>query len=612
MIKAFPLAALLAATALPALAEDTTVSHGFSTFGELKYPPSFTHFDYVNPDAPKGGTISFRGTGASRTFDSLNDFILKGEPAQGLERIYDSLLVRAYDEPDAVYGLLAESIEYPEDRSWVIYTLRENARFSDGHPVTSEDVAFTIETLQTMGSPIFRVSVEDVSEVEILSDTRVKVTFAEGAGTRDLPGEIGQLDILPKHYYDDVAFDQSTLDPPVGSGPFVIDDVDPGRSITYCRNPDYWGVDLPVRKGEHNFNCVRYEYFADNTAAFEAFKAGEYVLHEEYTSALWATNYEFPAIEKGWIKRDVIPDGRPSGAQGFWFNLRKPQFQDIRTREAIAMMFNFEWSNETLFYGLYGRTDSFWEGSVLEATGLPEGAELAVLEEFRDQLPPEVFTEPAVVPPVSGTRQSDRTLLRAAGALLDEAGWTVGSDGVRRNADGDTLSLEFVFDGPGFEKIVIPFIENLKKIGVDAESVLVDSAQMEQRQENFDYDMTVARFVLPLSPSVEMRSLYGSATADQPGSFNLTGLKDPVVDALIDQIIEAGDRETLTARVHALDRVLRSKHLWVPNWTKGEHWLAYWDMFGRPDSKPPYDRGIDYWWFDQAKYDALKASGAIR
>ncbi|MEM9032659.1 MAG: extracellular solute-binding protein [Pseudomonadota bacterium] len=596
----------------PALAQDTITSHGFSTFGELKYAADFPHFEYVNPSAPKGGTMSFRGVGASRTFDSLNPFILKGEWAQGYRHTYDQLLVRAWDEPDAVYGQLAASIEYPEDRSWVIFTLRPEARFSDGHPVTAEDVVWTIEALQTMGAPNWQVDVEDVESAEVLDEHRVKVTFREEATTRDLPSLVGQLYILPKHYYEDVAFDESTLVPPLGSGPYIIDDLEPGRTITYCRNPDYWGADLPVNRGRDNFECLRYEYFADDTASFEALKAGEYVFHEEYFSKVWATSYDFPALERGWVIREVIPDGRPGGAQGFWFNLRRPQFQDIRVREAIALMFNFEWSNETLFYGLYNRTDSFWEGSVLEASGLPEGSELEVLDPFRDALSPEVFTEPAYTPPVAGTRQNDRGMLREASALLDAAGWMVGDDGLRRNAEGETLKLALVDDSPSFERVIIPFVENLKTLGVDASHELIDAAQMQERQEVFDYDMIPGRFVLPLSPSVEMRSLYGSATADQNGSYNLSGLKDPVVDALINRVIEAGDRATMTARVHALDRVLRAKHIWVPNWNKGEHWLAYWDIFGRPDIKPPYDRGIDFWWFDQEKFDALRAAGALR
>ncbi|TCP40411.1 extracellular solute-binding protein [Rhodovulum marinum] len=609
-------AALVAGlAALPARADEgaTVTRHGISAFGALKYPEGFAHFDYVNPDAPKGGTMSFRGTGASRTFDSLNPFILAGEPAQGLERIYDTLMVRAHDEPDAVYGLLAESVTYPPDRSWVVYRLRAGARFADGDPVEAEDVVFTLETLQAQGAPAYRIRLKDVAGVTALSPSEVRVEFAEGAATRDLIADVGQVPILPAHYYDTVAFDRSTLTPPLGSGPYVVQEVDAGRSITYCRNPDYWAAELPVNVGKNNFDCYRYEYFADNTGAFEAFKTGAYLFHEEFTSALWATNYGFPAIERGWILREVIGDDRPSGAQGFWMNLRRPQFADPRVREAIAMMFNFEWSNRTLFYGLYQRTDSFWENSGMQAEGLPQGDELALLEEFRDALPDSVFTAPAVTPRVlSPERNLDRRALREAGALLDAAGWTTDDRGLRRNAAGETLRVEFVSDSPAFERIVLPYIENLTRLGVDAVQTQVDAAQMQQRQEEFDYDVTIARFVLPLSPSIELRTLFGSESAEAPGSNNLAGIADPVVDALIERVLAAPDRATLETRVRALDRVLRAKHLWVPNWYKGSHWIAYWDVFGKPAEKPPYDRGTDYWWWDQAKYEALQAEGALR
>lgn len=590
----------------------TITSHGISAFGELKYPADFPHFDYVEPSAPKGGTISFRGTLASQTFDSLNYFILAGEPAQGLPLIYDQLLVRAYDEPDSVYGWLAEKIEYPEDRSWVIFTLREGAVFSDGEPVQADDVVYTLEALKTEANPRYRIQLKDVAEVEALSDREVKVTFNPEAQLRDLISTVGQQAILPKHYYETVPFSESTLDPPIGSGPYVISDVEPGRNITYCRNPDYWGAELPVNIGNHNFECKRYEYFADSTAAFEALKAGVYLFHEEFFSAIWATGYDFPALDNGWVLRETISDDRSSGAQGFWMNMRKEKFQDRRVREAIGLMFNFEWSNETLFYGLYERTDSFWENSNLQAEGMLEGEELAVLEPFRDQLPERVFTEPAYSPPVSTTRKTDRSHVRRANTLLEEAGWIIGSDGVRRNASGDVLSIEILDDGPAFERIALPFIENLKLIGIDASWELIDSAQYEQRQEDFDYDVVIGRFSLPLSPSVELNTLFASESADDPGTFNLSGVKDPVVDALIQEIIAAEDRETLTIRVKALDRVLRDKIIWVPNWYKGSHWLAYWDVFGKPAQKPPYDRGIDYWWFEQDKYDALVAEGALR
>lgn len=601
-----------ATTGLSESHDPTTTSHGISAFGELKYPEGFPHFDYVNPDAPKGGTMSFRGTLASSTFDSLNWFILQGEPAQGLWHIYDQLLVRAFDEPDAVYGLLAESIEYPEDRSWVIYTLREEARFADGEPVQADDVAFTIDTLKAEGNPRWQILLKDVAGAEVLSDLEVKVTFKEEAQFRDLISTVGQLYILPKHYYETVEFERSTMEPPLGSGPYVISEADAGRNITYCRNDNYWAAELNVNVGTWNFDCMRYEYFTDTTAAFEALKAGVYLFHEEFFSALWATGYDFPALDKGWVLRETISDDRSSGAQGFWLNLRKPKFQDRRVREAIGMMFNFEWSNETLFYGLYERTDSFWENSPLQASGPLEGEELAVLEPFRNQLPDTVFTEDAYTPPVSTNRKTDRGLVRQANSLLEDAGWTIGNDGLRRNAEGEVLSLEILDDGPAFERIALPFIENMKLLGIDASWELIDPAQYEQRQEDFDYDVVIGRFSLPLSPSVELNTLFSSDSADRPGTFNLSGLKDPVVDALIEEVIAAQDRETLTVRVKALDRVLRDRLIWVPNWYKGSHWIAYWDVFGFPEEKPLYDRGTDYWWFDQEKYDAFVAAGALR
>ncbi len=608
-------AAVLAATLCfgTAHAEETIISHGISAFGELKYPTDFPHFDYVNPDAPKGGTMSFRGQGASRTFDSLNYFILRGEPAQGLELLYDTLLVRAYDEPDGVYGQIAETIEYPEDRSWVIFNLRPEARFHDGDQITADDVKFTFETLKTEGLPFFQILLADVDTITVLEPTKVRVDFAEGARTRDLIASIGEVQILPEHFYDDVDFTRSSLIEPIGSGEYEVFKTDPGRSITYCRTDDYWGADLPVNIGQDNFDCYRYEYFADNTAAFEALKSGAYLFHEEFTSATWATAYNFPALDNNWVIRDVISDGRPSGAQGFWFNLRRETLQDPRIREAIGMMFNFEWTNQTLFYDLYGRTDSFFENSDLEATGPLTGDELALLEPYRNQLPSDVFLEEAFVPWESTTRQTDRRAIAAAGELLDQAGWTVGDDGMRRNADGEILSLSFTYDGPVFERIVLPFISNLERLGVRMENELVDSAQMEERQENFEYDMTIARLVPPVTPPAgTLRSIYGSESASAPGALNLSGLADPVVDAMINAAGEATTRADLQTALRAMDRVMRSRHIWVPNWTKGEHWLAYWDVFGRPDTKPPYIRGDRYWWWDEEKYQALLAQGALR
>jgi microcin C transport system substrate-binding protein len=472
-------------------------------------------------------------------------------------------------------------------------------------------VVFTFQTLKADGSPLYKITLKDVAEVAAISEREVRIDFTEDASTRDLISEVGQIEILPAHYYQTVDFTRSTLDPPVGSGPYVVDRLDAGRSITYCRNPDYWARDLPVNVGKDNFDCYRYEYFTDTTAAFEALKAGVYLFHEEFFSAIWATGYEFPSLDKGWVRREVISDNRPSGAQGFWFNMRLAKFQDRRVREAVGMMFNFEWSNESLFYGLYARTDSFWEGSVMQAAGLPTGEELALLEEFEGRLPPSVFTEPAFAPSVSSTRALDRSAARVASALLDEAGWIIGDDGLRRDASGKVLTIRFIDDGPAFERIILPFIENLGAIGIDASFDLIDPAQMQERQENFDYDMVVARFVLPLSPSIELRTLFGGESANAPGTFNLTGLADGVVDELIGRIIQAEDRSTLTVRVKALDRVLRDRVIWVPNWFKGAHWIAYWDVFGKPPDKPLYDRGIDYWWWDEEKYQRLRDLGAL-
>ncbi len=607
-----PVLFLLAVWPGSAWSQATITSHGISTFGELKYPADFPHFDYVVPDAPKGGRMTFLGTGASQTFDSLNPFILKGEAAQGLGLLYDSLLAGAPDEPDAAYGLLAESLEFPEDRSWVIFNMRPEARFSDGVPITAQDVVFTWQVLLEKGAPSYQIVLKDIAAVEALGPHQVKFTFREGASTRDLPALAGSLSILPRHYYETVAFEESTMVPPVGSGAYVVRSADPGRRIEYCRNPDYWAADLPVNVGQSNFDCFVYEYFADRTAAFEAFKSGGYLFHQEFSSLNWATGYDFPAIDKGWVIRDELDDNTPSGTQGFWFNLRREKFADPRVREAIGLMFNFEWTNETLFYSLYKRTDSFFENSPMQAEGLPQGEELAVLEEFRDQLAPEIFTEPPYSPPVSGTTQLDRGNMRRASALLDEAGWVVGADGLRRNAAGETLSVEILDDSKVFDRVLNPYVQNLRRVGIDARFSLIDAAQMQQRQEDFNFDMMPGRFTMSFSPSLELRQFFSSAAAATPGSVNLSGIADPVVDALIERVIASTTREELDGRAKALDRVLRSKGLWVPNWYSGQYLVAYWDVFGQPPQQPPYARGDGLWWFDTARFDRLKAEGALR
>ena len=594
-------------------AAEVIVSHGISAFGDLKYPKGFAHFDYVDPDAPQGGTMSFRGTGASQTFDSLNPFILKGEAAQGLGLLYDSLLAGSADEPDAAYGLVAESLEYPPDRSWVIFNMRPEATFSDGHPITAEDVVFTWQVLLEKGTPSYQIILKDIESVEALDEHRVKFTFKAGSPKRDLPSLAGGLSILPKHYYETVDFGASTMTPPVGSGRFVVAAADPGKSIRYCKNPDYWGEDLPVNVGSYNFDCIVYEYFTDNNAAFEALKIGNYLFHQEFFAILWATAYDFPALEKGWVKREELDDETPSGAQGFWFNLRRPTFQDPRVREAIGLMFNFEWTNETLFYGLYQRTDSFFENSPMQAEGVPEGEELAVLEEFRDRLPPEIFTEPAWTPAVNGKSQTDRAAIRRASRLLDEAGWTVGADGKRRNAArrgaDPALRRRQPGDGAGDQPL-------RRRTSAASASTPATPRSTPRRCSSARRTSTTtscpARFAMSLSPSIELRQLFSSESADTPGSVNLSGIADPVVDALVEKVIQAETREEMEVRVRALDRVLRHMQIWVPNWYTGKYLVAYWDVFGKPEVKPPYARGDTTWWFDQAKYDKLEAEGALR
>jgi microcin C transport system substrate-binding protein len=605
------LAALLAQTpADRGHAEEATVtSHGLSTFGDLKYPPGFPHFDYVNPAAPKGGVFS---TWAFGTFDSLNPFILKGNAATGLGGLFDTLMTGSDDEVDALYGLLAESIEYPADRQWAIFTLRPEARFSDGTPVTAEDVVFTYNILIEKGEPSYKLTFKDFETVEALDTHRVKFTFREGALTRDLPAKAAGLPVFSKAFWATRDFAESTIEPPLGSGPYLVSKVEPGRTIVYRRRDDYWGKDLPVNIGINNFDEIRFEYYTDYTAAFEGFKGGAYNFREEFFSKVWAENYTFPALEQGWVKRETVADNRPSGTQGFWFNMRRDKFKDPRVREAIAMMFNFEWSNKSLFFDLYDRTTSFWDNSTLKAEGLPSPEEMALLEPLREHLPESIFSGPAYVPPVWGTEAVDRRALRQAGRLLDEAGWPV-VNGKRTNAAGEVLTVEFIDDSPSSERIILPYVENLKRLGIDASLRMVDAAQEAERRKKFDYDIISARFVFSLTPGEELEEIFGSASADVPGSVNLTGLANPAIDALIRKVADAGSREEMTVAVRALDRALRALHIWVPNWNKASHWIAYLDHFGRPEPLPTYSMGAPgLWWWDEAKAAKLREAGALR
>lgn len=608
----FPALMTMITLAAPVAAE-VTISHGYSAFGDLKYGADFTHFDYANPDAPKGGTMSQRQLYGNSTFDSLNVFIIKGDnaPEVGVH-LYDSLMVRAYDEPDALYGLLAETIEYPDDLSYVIFNMRPEARFHDGEPVTADDVIFTVNALKTEGHPFYRNLLSDVTAVTAESDHRVRFDLAPGAGS-SYPGDLGELAILPEHFYETVAFNDSWMDIPLGSGAYLIDTIDQPRTIKFCKDPEYWGKDLPVNVGRNNFDCFAYEYFADDTVGLEAFAAGEYLMRVEYRAASWATGYNFPAAQDGYVTQMTIPDGRPANAQGIWFNMRRPALQDIRVRQALENAFNFEWTNETLFYGAYARTDSFFENTDMESTDLPEGAELALLEEFRDQLPPEVFTASPHSPIPGATTPRDRAGLRAASQLLDEAGWITGDDGMRRNAAGELLTLSLPEDSASLERVLLPFVENLRSIGVDAQFEIVDASSLTERRQTFDYDLSFTAWQVQVTPGAELRAFYGSNAATAEGSNNLTGLADPVIDALIERVAAADTRDDLLVATRALDRVLRAKKIWIGTWNVPAHRVAVWDVFGMPENPAPYDfnRNVDFWWFDRDKYEAIVAAGAL-
>lgn len=596
-------------TATLALAEPKTIkSHGISTFGDLKYSADFKHFDYVNPDAPKGGEFSTWGFG---TFDSLTPYILKGQAAALSTIFFESLMGSSADEPDSMYGLLAESIEYPEDRSWAIFNIRPEARFSDGTSVTAQDVAFSMELLRDKGRLSYRVLLQDFEKAEALSTLQVKFTFKQGANTRELPMTAAGLPIFSKAYYTEHDFAQSTLKPPLGSGEYKLHKVDPGKTISYRRRNDYWGKHLPINQGRSNFDFLTVEYYADYTAAFEGFKGGVYNFREEFLSKLWATSYNFPALDKGWAVKATLPDGNPSGTQGFWLNMRRDKFKDPRVREALGLMFNFEWSNKTLFYGLYERTDSFWENSNLEASGPPTAAELALLEPLREHLPASIFTGPAFIPDVSKSRQLDRSAIRKAGKLLDAAGWKIVS-GKRVNNTGTVLSIEFLSDSPSFERIINPFIDNLKRLGVQAELKSIDPAQATERQKKYDYDVVVQRFTMSLTPGIELRNIFSSAVVNNPGASNLSGLANPAIDTLLDLIEKAESREELNTAVRALDRSLRALHIWIPQWYKASHNIAYLDVFEHPENLPPYAMGeMDFWWYNTEKAAKLKEAGAF-
>lgn len=579
----------------PAPASTTTINpvHGMALHGAPKYPADFKHLDYVNPDAPKGGTLRMSALG---TFDSLNGYIIKGSPAAGLGMIHETLLQQSEDEPFSAYGLLAETIEVPEDRSWIIFNMRPQAQWHDGQPVTADDVVWSFNTLTSEGAPFYKGYYHNVKSVEALSPTKVRFTF-DMAGNLELPLIVGQMPVLPKHFYSNGInkFSDSTLTPPLGSGAYKIGKVSPGRSIEYDRVADWWGQNLPINTGRYNFDKVSYEYFRDSNVLLEAFFADQFDFRQENTAKLWATAYDAPAVKDGRITKKTIEHKLPQGFQGFVYNTRRPLFQDRAVREALSYAFDYEWSNKSLAYDSYKRTRSFFSNSEMEATGLPSGRELEILEQFRDQLPPVLFTQEFNPPKTDGSG-NNRANLKKAADILDAAGWKVGADGLR-SKDGQKLQFEFIDDNPMFERWVMPFVKNLEKLGVKASYRAIDPAQYQNRMNNYDFDMTVGLFGQSNSPGNEQREFWGSAVATVPGGRNIIGVSDLVVDALIQQIVSAPSREELVVRCRALDRVLQWGFYGIPNWHMPAWRIAYWDRFGTPAKNPEFGLPVaETWW----------------
>lgn len=609
----------LGGAALEARAQDqkVIVDHGISTFGTLKYPADFKHLDYVNPDAPKGGEIAEWAYG---TFDSVNMYSIKGNPASSGTTPYESILAGTGDEIGASYCLLCETMEYPEDRSWVIFNLRHDVKFSDGSPMTAEDVLFSYNLFREKGIPEFRSIFNDqFKSAEVLDPYKIKFTFAPGIPYRDLPAMAGGITVISKADYEAKSRDleASSLDFFLGTGPYVLDSMKVGQQIIYKRNPDYWGNNHPLNVGTNNFDRIRIEYFGDPTAAMEGFKAGVYTFRNENSSKQWATAYDFPAVKDGTVKKELIPNGNIASGQAFLFNLRREKFQDIRVREAIGLMFNFEWTNKTLFYDLYARINSIWDNTQMAATGKPTPAEVAILQPLVDQglLPATILTDEAIMAPTSDEgSQLTRGNLRKASKLLDEAGWAVGADGIRKNAKGERLTVEFLETQAAFERIINPYVENLKALGVDAKLTMVDDAQYANRADppNFDFDIISGAAINAYEPGADMKQGYASATANN-STRNRMGLANPAVDKLLDVVMAAKTRADLDVATQALDRVLRSIRFWVPEWYKNSYTVAYYDIFGRPATPATYVLGeTTLWWYDADKAAKLKASGALR
>ena len=568
-------------------------AHGLAMHGDPKYSSDFPHFDYVNPTAPKGGKIV---EGAFGSYDNLNPFILKGRSAAGLGNLFETLMTNSYDEAFTEYCLLAESVEWPEDRAWVTFTLRAEAKWHDGQPVTVEDVIWSLETIKAKGHPFYRSYYANLASAEKVGDRKVKFTFS-GPPNPELPLITGQMPILPKHYWQERNFESTTLEAPVGSGPYKIKSLDAGRSITYQRDPNYWGNELPVNVGRHNFDIIHYDYYRDRNIEREAFKAGSIDFLFERTAKEWATGYNIPAVEQDVIVKEKIEHDNPQGMQAFVFNTRREIFKDRKVRQALGYAFDFEWTNKNLFYSSYTRTLSYFSNSELASSGLPSQEELRVLDQYRGQVPDQVFSQVFSAPQTDGSgniRGNIRTALR----LLREANWEVQGEKLTNTATGEVMSFEVLLVSPEFERIVLPFTKNLEKLGIQANVNTVDTSQYQNRTDSYDFDMMVANWGQSLSPGNEQRDFWSSKAADVNGTRNLAGIKDPVIDKLIDLIISAPDRQSLIIRTQALDRVLLHSHYVIPHWHITAYRILYWDKFRMPEVRPQYSLGMDTWWID--------------
>ena len=583
-------------------AQDIYRSHALSLHNDIKYGSDFKHFDYVNPNAPKGGEARMAELG---TFDSLNPFILKGVPAAGLGLFYSTLLTASLDEANTAYGNLVEFIEMPEDRSWVAFTLYANARWHDGKAVTPEDVVFSLDIIKSKGHPFFRSYYADVLKAEKTGPRKVKFSFGS-KGNRELPVIIGQLPVFPKHYWEERTFEATTLEPPLGCGPYRIESLEAGRYITYHLVEDYWGKDLPVHVGQNNFEVIRFDYYRDATVAVEALKANEFDFRLENGSKDWATAYEVLALKDGRLVKELAADGNGTGMQAFWFNTRRSKFADSKVREALSYTFDFEWANKNLFYGQYSRTDSYFSNSELAATGLPVGQELAILEPYRGRVPDAVFTERFVLPTTDGSGNI-RNNLRTARNLLTEAGWSVQDGRLTNDKTGEVMTIEFLLVSPAFERIVGPVVQNMERLGIEAKIRTVDASQYQNRMNSYDFDTVVFWARQSTSPGNEQRDFFSSSAAKTDGSRNVAGVNDQVVDELIEKLIVAPDRNTLGATTRALDRVLLWGHYVIPNWHSKNFRLIYWNKFGKPAKLPAYSHGFpSVWWYDSAKAATLK------